>query len=79
MYGTSTESNYRALESIYIVYEEWAKRYKSKFGKDKYELIYFLRTPRRFNIRAALALNTNIISPSADIKVLKIRLNSALR
>ena len=79
VHGTSTESNCRALESIYIACEEWAKRHGSKFGKDKYELIHFLRTPRRFNMRAALALDTNVISPSADIRVLGVRPDSALR
>ena len=44
-YGLSIRRNYKVLKRIYLIYETWAKRHRSKFNLKKYNLIYFTRRP----------------------------------
>jgi Reverse transcriptase (RNA-dependent DNA polymerase) len=62
-YGISAEGNYRNLERIYNAYENWAKRYGSKFNLKKYELLYLTRTPKRFNIKVSIKIDIKEIYP----------------
>src|SRR6202453_2856654 len=55
-YGLSIRRNYKVLKRIYLVYETWVKRHRSRFNPQKYDLIYFTRRPRRFNIDAGLII-----------------------
>jgi hypothetical protein len=56
-YGISVKGNCRNLKRIYNVYENWAKRYGSKFNFKKYELLYLTRTPKRFNIKVSIKID----------------------
>jgi len=48
------------------------QKYKLKFAKQKYKLIYFIRISRRYNIIASIILTKYNIKIKEDIKVLKI-------
>ena len=62
-YSKSTEQNCQNLESLLDVCAEWAKRHGSTFDPKKSHLIYFSRTPKRFNMKASLCLMNSQILP----------------
>jgi hypothetical protein len=78
-YGSSTEENCRVLERTHNACESWAKTHGSKFNTEKYELIHFTRTPKRFNMKAKVKITGQEIEPAADIKILGVRLDTALK
>ena len=55
-YGLNTRRNYEVLKRIHLVCETWVRRHRSKFNLQKYNLIYFIRRPQRFNIDAGLTI-----------------------
>jgi len=52
MYSKTTEKNCRTIERAYKVYTAWARRYRVVFTPKKYYLIYFIRSYKKFNIKA---------------------------
>jgi hypothetical protein len=78
-YGLSTRRNCEVLKRMHLACETWAKRHGSKFNPQKYDLIHFTRRPQRFDMGAGLTIEGQQISPSTDIRVLGVRLDSALR
>jgi hypothetical protein len=66
-YGESTEKNCQRLKEIHEKCIEWAKQHSLKFCLNKYELIYFSRTKRNFNIKAGLKLKEQEIGPKNNI------------
>jgi hypothetical protein len=78
-YGNSTEENCRVLERTHGACESWAKSHGSKFNTGKYELIHFTRTPKRFNMEAKVKIAGQEIEPAADIRILGVRLDTALK
>ena len=78
-YSLTTQRNCEVLQCIHRECETWAKRHGSSFNPQKYDLIYFTRRPRRHAINADLLIQGQRITPSADIRVLGVRLNTALR
>ena len=55
-YSLSTRRNYEVLKRMHLAYETWARRYRSKFNPQKYNLIYFTRRPKQFDIEAGLII-----------------------
>jgi len=51
-YSKTTEENYRTIERAHKVYTAWARRYGVVFAPKKYYLIYFIRSYKKFNIKA---------------------------
>ena len=49
-YSRSTESNCRILEVGHARCLDWARRHGIKFVPSKYELIYFTKSRRQFNL-----------------------------
>jgi hypothetical protein len=78
-YGTTTEGNCRNLKRIYNVCEDWARRHRLKFNPDKYELLHLTRTPKRFNIEASIKIRTKEVHLARDIRILGVRVDSALK
>jgi Reverse transcriptase (RNA-dependent DNA polymerase) len=79
IFGLTTQRNCNVLQRIHLKYETWAKRHGSKFNPQKYDLIHFTRRPRRYNMDASLTIKGQQINPSADIRILGVRLDSVLR
>jgi hypothetical protein len=82
-FSKSTEQNCKNLERIHLACEDWATRHGSAFNAKKYDLIHFSRTPKRFNMSAEInitASNTSVkVKPKANIRVLGVQLDPALR
>jgi hypothetical protein len=53
-YDINIKRNCRNLERIHNAYEDWARRYGSKFNSDKYELLYLTQTLKRFNTETGI-------------------------
>jgi hypothetical protein len=49
-YSTATKSNYVMLESIHHECEKWAVTHGVKFASDKYEMMHFSRSSKKFNM-----------------------------
>jgi len=52
MYSKTTEENYRTIERAHKVYTAWARRHRVVFTPKKYYLIHFIRSHKKFNIKA---------------------------
>ena len=72
IYRNSTERNCRTLKRIYKEYKKWLKTQRAKFAPKKYELIYFIKRLKYFNIRAIIRIG-EIEKVAIDyIKILEI-------
>ena len=78
-YGESTEQNCKKLAEIHVKCQKWARKHGSQFCPDKYELIHFSRTKKRFNMSAEVKSEGQRVGPKIDIRILDVRLDSALR
>jgi hypothetical protein len=78
-YGLTTQGNCQTLERVHKACETWAKRHGSKFNPGKYELIHLTRTPKKFNMEASVAINDKEIKPSSSVRILGVRIDSALK
>jgi hypothetical protein len=64
---------------LLILKEKVHSQRKSSFSKKKFHLIHFTRTPKRVNLNASLDLGEHTVQPESDIRVLGVRLDTALR
>ena len=48
------------------------------FAFTKYELIYFTRYPKRFNLKTAILFKVIEVSPKAYVRVLGVEIDSKL-
>jgi hypothetical protein len=78
-YGLTTQGNCQTLERTHKACETWARRHGSKFNPGKHELIHLTRTPKKFNIGASVVINDKKIKPSPSVKILGVRIDSALK
>ena len=78
-YSESTEQNCKKLAEIHEQCQKWARKHGSQFCPDKYELIHFSRTKKKFNMSAEVRLEGQSVGPKTDIRILGVRLDSALR
>ena len=78
-YGANTMRNCETLKRIHTACEEWARRHGSQFNPDKYELIHLTRRPSRYEMNKGLQIGSQVITPSANIRVLGVQIDSALR
>ena len=76
IYGESIETNYYILKKVYEVYLKLARIYSLTFAFKKYELVYFIRTPKRFNIKAVVDLRSTITESKYNIRVLGLYVDS---
>jgi hypothetical protein len=78
-YGTSVEENCRNLKKVYDVCEDWARRHNSKFNPEKYKLLHLTRTPKRFNTKTNIKINIKEVRLAQNIRILGVRVDSALK
>ena len=78
-FGTSTESNCRALECIHHECIAWVVQHGAAFAPQKYELMHLTRSHKRFNMEASMWLPGGDKSPSPTVRVLEVLLDSKLR
>jgi len=51
------EENCRALERAHKICIEWARRHRVVFAPEKYYFIYFIRSYKKFNIKAIVNIH----------------------
>jgi len=56
-YSKTIEENYRALERAHKIYIKWARWYRVIFTPKKYYFIYFIRSHKKFNIKAIVNIH----------------------
>lgn len=78
-YGRTTEQNCRHLETAHIACADWAKKHGAAFAPQKYELIHFTRSPRKFNMAATVDIEGLNIKAKTEIKVLGVLLDTKLK
>lgn len=78
-YGRSTEQNCQTLSTAHNICMRWANTHGATFAPQKYELMHLSRTPRRFNMTATVDIQSNIIEPKPNIRVLGVQVDSKLR
>jgi hypothetical protein len=79
IYGISAEKNCRNLKKIHDVYEDWARRHGSKFNFKKYEFLYLIRTSKRYNMEASVKIGVKEVRLTQNIRILRVRVNLALK
>jgi len=77
--GSNIFANCERLNAAYGVYNDWASRHGAEFALDKYELIHFSKTPRKFNMAECIRIDDATITPKPDIRVLGVQLNIKFR
>jgi hypothetical protein len=55
-YGVSAKGNYRNLERIHNACEDWVKHHDLRFNSKKYELLYLIRTLKKFNMKISIKI-----------------------
>ena len=78
-YEKSTANICETLSRVHEVCTQWARTHGASFAPDKYELIYFTRTPRKFDITVNIRINNNVIILKTDIRVLGVQIDLKLR
>src|SRR6266849_4511072 len=71
-YKNSTECNCKILEETHTKYLHWAATHGTKFALEKYEILYFIKTPKKFNLKTALILERIKLNPKNHIKILGV-------
>ena len=78
-YSKTTEENCRALERAHKVYKIWAHQYRVVFAPKKYYLIHFIRSYKKFNIKAIVNIHGFIEGPVSNLRVLGVQVNLKLK
>ena len=78
-YGKTIERNCQTLSGVHAECERWARKHGAIFVFKKYELIYLIRTPRKFNITANITFKGRTITPKKHIRILGIQIDTKLR
>ena len=52
MYNKTIKENCKALEKAYKIYIIWARQHKIVFALKKYHFIHFIKSYKKFNIKA---------------------------
>jgi hypothetical protein len=78
-YGISAEKNCRNLKKIHDAYEDWARRHNSKFNFKKYELLYLIQTPKKYNTETSDKIEVKKVRPAQNIRILRVKVNLTLK
>ena len=78
IYSPSTEANCRKLKRVHKELLTWARHHGMKFAPKKYELIHFTQC-RKFNLRAGIRLEGEAKTPSPDIRILGVWVDTKLQ
>ena len=79
IYSKTMEENCRALERAYKVYKTWAYQYRVVFAPKKYYLIHFIRSYKKFNIKATVNIYGFIEGPVSNLYILGVQVDLKLK
>ena len=71
-YNELIKRNCEMLKKTWKKVVEWTKRHNFKFNEQKHELIYFLKTFKKYYINVNITLKKHWINANIDLKILKI-------
>lgn len=55
---------------------KWTPRHGTVFAPNTYELLHLSRSPRKFNMTVTITMNTKVIEPKLDMRVLGLQVKS---
>jgi len=79
MYSKITEENCRALKRVYKVCTAWACQHGVVFVPEKYHLIHFIRSHKKFNMKATVNINGFTEGPVSNLHVLGVQVDLKLK
>ena len=72
IYSKTIEENCRALKRVYKIYTIWTCRYGVVFALKKYHLIYFIRSYKKFNMKAIVNIYSFTEGLVSNLRVLRV-------
>jgi hypothetical protein len=78
-YSESTEKNCSTLERIHKDCAKWSDTHGVRFAPEKYELLHFTRSPKRFNMAATPRIEGLQPQTKGSIRVLGIQIDTKLK
>ena len=78
-YSTSTEKNCKILKKLHEVFTTWFRRHEANFFSTKYELIYFNRSFKKFNMQTMINLKEMQLILKIDIRILELQIDTKLK
>jgi len=79
VYDRFTEEICRTLSKAHDVCAKWACTHDATFASEKYELTYFTRKSKRFNMMISIQIKSSVIKLKSDVRVLEMQLNMKLQ
>ena len=78
-YSTSTKENCRIFEKLHEIFTTWFRRHEAIFFSKKYELIYFNKSSKKFNMQTMINLKKLQLISKTNIRILKLQINTKLK
>ena len=78
-YSPITAENCRRLKEIHRRCSQWAAKHEAKFAPDKYEVIHFSRTSRKFDMTATPRIEGVRPNASDSVRILGVQVDSKLK
>jgi hypothetical protein len=79
IYKKSIEKKCRNLERMHKLCEWWAIRHEFVFASIKYELIYFIKNSKKFDMTITIKIDSNTIQSKIDTRVLDVSIDTRLK
>ncbi len=79
IYEKSIEENCRNLERMHKLCERWTIRHEFVFVSIKYELNYFIKNSKKFDMTITIKIDSNTIQSRIDIRVLDVQIDTRLK
>ena len=78
VYDRFIEEICKTLSKTYDVCAKWAQTHDTTFASEKYELTYFIRKSRKFNMMTSIQIENSMIKLKSNMQVLEVQLNMKL-
>jgi hypothetical protein len=79
IYEKNIEKNCRNFEKMHKLCERWTIWHKFVFVLIKYELIYFIRNSKKFDMTITIKIDSNTIQSKIDIRVFDVQIDTRLK
>jgi hypothetical protein len=79
IYEKSIDENCRNLERMHKLCERWTIRHEFVFVSIKYELIYFIKNSKKFDMTITIKIDSNTIQSKIDIRILDVQIDTRLK
>jgi hypothetical protein len=79
IYDKNTNENCKNLKRVHKFCERWAIRHEFLFVSIKYEMIYFIKNSKKFDMTITIKIESSTIQSKIDIWILKIQIDIRLK